>query len=47
MGIPDLYVEHGSPKELYAEIGIDAFHIAETVRGLVNSTMKVEAFTTK
>ena len=47
MGIPDSYVEHGSPKELYAEIGIDAFHIAEAVRGLVNSSMKVEAITAK
>jgi 1-deoxy-D-xylulose-5-phosphate synthase len=47
MGIPDSFVEHGSPKELYAEIGIDAAHIAEAVRGLINSTMSVEAITSK
>src|SRR5205085_44902 len=28
MGIPDKIIEHGSPKELYNEIGIDANHIA-------------------
>jgi len=32
LGIPDRIVEHGSPKELYSEIGIDAAHIAETIR---------------
>lgn len=42
MGIPDAIIEHGSPKELYAEIGIDAEHIAEAIRGLVNSSLKVE-----
>lgn len=34
MGIPDRLVEHGSPKELYHEIGIDANAIAETLRQL-------------
>lgn len=34
MGIPDRLVEHGSPKELYQEIGIDANAIAETLREL-------------
>lgn len=32
MGIPDRLVEHGSPKELYNEIGIDANGIAVTLR---------------
>ena len=32
MGIPDRIVEHGSPKELYTEIGIDANHIADAIR---------------
>ena len=32
MGIPDHIVEHGSPKELYNEIGIDANHIASQLR---------------
>ncbi|MEP6674456.1 MAG: 1-deoxy-D-xylulose-5-phosphate synthase [Ferruginibacter sp.] len=32
MGIPDRLVEHGTPKELYNEIGIDANTIAEALR---------------
>jgi 1-deoxy-D-xylulose-5-phosphate synthase len=32
MGIPDRLVEHGTPKELYAEIGLDANHILETIK---------------
>jgi 1-deoxy-D-xylulose-5-phosphate synthase len=32
MGIPDRLVEHGTPKQLYAEIGIDANAIAATLR---------------
>ena len=32
MGIPDRFVEHGTPKELYNEIGIDANDIAQTLR---------------
>ena len=32
LGIPDTIIEHGSPKELYNEIGIDAGHIAEAIR---------------
>lgn len=32
MGIPDRLVEHGSPKQLYAEIGIDANAIAGVLR---------------
>jgi 1-deoxy-D-xylulose-5-phosphate synthase len=34
LGIPDRLVEHGTPKQLYAEIGIDANGIAETLREL-------------
>jgi 1-deoxy-D-xylulose-5-phosphate synthase len=38
MGIPDRLVEHGTPKQLYDEIGIDANAIAATLRtmSLVN-----------
>ena len=32
MGIPDRLVEHGTPKQLYDEIGIDANGIAATLR---------------
>ena len=34
LGIPDAIVEHGSPKELYNEVGIDANHIAEVIRDM-------------
>ncbi len=34
MGIPDRLVEHGTPKELYNEIGLDAEHIAKQIRSL-------------
>jgi 1-deoxy-D-xylulose-5-phosphate synthase len=40
MGIPDELVEHGTPKQLYSEIGIDANGIAEAVRDMVR--MNVE-----
>lgn len=36
MGIPDRFIEHGMPKELYREIGIDAEGIAETLRAYSN-----------
>jgi 1-deoxy-D-xylulose-5-phosphate synthase len=36
MGIPDRLVEHGTPKELYREIGLDAESIATTIRNLMN-----------
>ncbi len=36
LGIPDRLVEHGTPKELYKEIGLDAESIAKKVRSLVN-----------
>ncbi len=38
LGIPDRLVEHGSPKELYAEIGIDAAAIGEAIKNLVAKT---------
>jgi len=34
LGIPDAVVEHGTPKELYNEIGIDANNIAEAIRDM-------------
>ncbi len=35
MGIPDRLVEHGTPKQLYDEIGIDANGIADMLRSFV------------
>lgn len=35
MGIPDRLVEHGTPKQLYDEIGLDANAIAAAVREMV------------
>ncbi len=35
MGIPDRLVEHGTPKELYREIGLDSEGIVEVIRGMV------------
>ncbi len=35
LGIPDKIIEHGTPKQLYNEIGIDANHIAEVIRDMV------------
>ena len=34
MGIPDRLVEHGTPKQLYEEIGINAKGIAQTLRAM-------------
>ncbi len=36
MGIPDKLVEHGTPKQLYDEIGLDANHIAQTLRDMIS-----------
>jgi 1-deoxy-D-xylulose-5-phosphate synthase len=41
MGIPDRLVEHGTPKQLYAEIGIDTSGIARAVRQMVGDTVKL------
>jgi 1-deoxy-D-xylulose-5-phosphate synthase len=38
IGIPDRLVEHGTPKQLYDEIGIDANGIAAAIREMVHST---------
>jgi len=37
MGIPDRLVEHGTPKQLYDEIGIDANGIAVMLRTMVTA----------
>ncbi len=34
LGIPDKIIEHGTPKQLYDEVGIDANHIAEAIRDM-------------
>ena len=41
MGIPDRLVEHGTPKELYNEIGIDANGVAETLRAMAGVKVAV------
>jgi 1-deoxy-D-xylulose-5-phosphate synthase len=41
LGIPDRLVEHGTPKQLYDEIGIDANGIAATVRAMMNVRVTV------
>ncbi|HQR00411.1 MAG TPA: transketolase C-terminal domain-containing protein, partial [Ferruginibacter sp.] len=42
LGIPDRLVEHGTPKQLYDEIGIDANGIATALRAMVNVHVTVE-----
>ena len=41
MGIPDTIIEHGSPKELYNEVGIDANHIADAIREMIRQPVNV------
>ncbi len=41
MGIPDRLVEHGTPKQLYDEIGIDANGIANMLREMVGLKVAV------
>jgi 1-deoxy-D-xylulose-5-phosphate synthase len=43
MGIPDTLVEHGTPKQLYNEIGLDANAIASTLRELMKEKVMVSA----
>lgn len=43
MGIPDALVEHGTPKQLYEEVGIDANGIAKTVREMMDVRVTVKA----
>jgi 1-deoxy-D-xylulose-5-phosphate synthase len=40
LGIPDRLVEHGTPKQLYDEIGIDANGIAEALREMATIDVK-------
>ncbi len=42
MGIPDRLVEHGTPKQLYDEIGIDANGIAKTVREMTGAAVTIK-----
>ncbi|MBX9783529.1 MAG: 1-deoxy-D-xylulose-5-phosphate synthase [Chitinophagaceae bacterium] len=42
MGIPDRLVEHGTPKQLYDEIGIDANGIAKVVREMMGVKVVVK-----
>ena len=42
MGIPDRLVEHGTPKELYNEIGLDANAIAENLRAMAGVKVLVK-----
>lgn len=41
MGIPDRIIEHGSPKQLYEEIGIDSNHIADAIRDMMKKEVNV------
>lgn len=41
MGIPDRLVEHGTPKQLYEEIGLDANAIADAIRDMVKDKVQV------
>lgn len=43
MGIPDRLVEHGTPKQLYEEIGLDANAITDTLRDMVKDKVQVTA----
>jgi 1-deoxy-D-xylulose-5-phosphate synthase len=43
MGIPDRLVEHGTPKQLYAEIELDANAIANALRAMAATTVQVNA----
>lgn len=41
MGIPDRIIEHGTPKELYNEIGIDTNHIAQAIREMLKVQVNI------
>ena len=41
LGIPDVFVEHGTQKELYRECGYDAQAIADVVRTMVKHSVRV------
>ncbi|MDO8951409.1 MAG: hypothetical protein Q7U86_02230, partial [Draconibacterium sp.] len=38
LGIPDKFIEHGSPEDLYKECGIDVKGITNTVMELIGKT---------
>ena len=42
LGIPDRLVEHGTPKQLYEEIGLDANGIASQLREMMKSKVTVQ-----
>ena len=42
LGIPDRIIEHGSPRQLYDEIGIDANHIADIIRLMLKETVNLK-----
>jgi 1-deoxy-D-xylulose-5-phosphate synthase len=42
LGIPDKFIEHGSPKEQYFECGFDADAIADAVREMVKDRVVVK-----
>jgi 1-deoxy-D-xylulose-5-phosphate synthase len=41
LGIPDIIIEHGTPKELQKEAGYDAVAIAEAVRAMMTEKMRI------
>jgi len=41
-GIPDRFIEHGKPEELYKEIMIDAEGISETVKNFLFQSIKTK-----
>jgi len=45
VGIPDRIVEHGTPKQLYDEVGIDANGIANTIREVLQRHIKISSTT--
>ena len=42
LGIPDRLVEHGTPKQLYAEVGLDANGIADTIRKMIRAAVTID-----
>jgi 1-deoxy-D-xylulose-5-phosphate synthase len=45
MGMPDKYIEHGEPHELYAECNYDVAAIVKTAKNLANKTARKVAAT--
>ena len=41
LGIPDRFIEHGTPKELQHECGFDSEGIADAVRMMMKETVQV------